>query len=585
MVQHLRLALAQINCTVGDIPGNTARIMQSLDQARADQANLVLLPELAITGYPPEDLLLRQDFIDANLAALEKIVQATQGLVALVGFVECAGSAIFNAAAICVDGRLLTTYRKICLPNYGVFDEKRYFQPGHQPLILKLGELRLGVSICEDIWVDGVVEYEVANGGADFIINISASPYHWKKGDEREFLLTSRARDNHVYVAYVNTVGGQDELLFDGRSFIFDPNGHPLLRGKKFEEQFIIHDLAVDVSLVRNGDRFKKAAAAGNKNDAVAANFFALREAPLKIPNPIFPAQASAANLAPHLDDEEEVFCALVLGTRDYLRKNGFARVVIGLSGGIDSALTAVIAVEALGKENVTGVLMPSRFNIFASAEDALDLAARLGIQTYTLPIHEPVAVMEQLLAPVFTGRERDSTEENLQARLRGMILMALSNKFGWLVLTTSNKSEAAVGYATLYGDMAGGFGVLKDVPKTFVYRLANWINQVRFKENPLIPPRTIDRPPSAELRPNQTDQDSLPPYDLLDQIIEAYVEENQSVTEMVAAGLPEATVRQVIKMIDGAEYKRRQAPPGIKITPRNFGKDRRMPITNRFQP
>jgi len=584
MVQHLRLALAQINCTVGDIPGNTARIMQSLDQARADRANLVLLPELAITGYPPEDLLLRQDFIDANLQALEKIVQATQGLVALVGFVECEGGAIFNAAAICVDGRLLTTYRKICLPNYGVFDEKRYFHPGHQPLILKLGELRLGVSICEDIWVDGVVEYEVANGGADFLINISASPYHWKKGDEREFLLTSRARDNHVYVAYVNTVGGQDELLFDGRSFIFDPNGQPLLRGKKFEEQFIIHDLAVDVSLVRNGDRFKKAAA-GKKNGAAESKFFVLREAPVEIPNPIFPAQPSAPNLAPHLDDEEEVFCALVLGTRDYLRKNGFTRVVIGLSGGIDSALTAVIAVEALGKENVTGVLMPSRFNISASAEDALDLAARLGIQTYTLPIHEPVAVMEQLLALVFTGSERDSTEENLQARLRGMILMALSNKFGWLVLTTSNKSEAAVGYATLYGDMAGGFGVLKDLPKTFVYRLANWINQVPFKENPAIPQRTIDRPPSAELRPNQTDQDSLPPYDLLDQIIEAYVEENQSVTEMVAAGLPEATVRQVIKMIDRAEYKRRQAPPGIKITPRNFGKDHRMPITNRFQP
>jgi NAD+ synthase (glutamine-hydrolysing) len=499
--------------------------------------------------------------------------------------VERDGDAIFNAAAICVDGRLLTTYRKICLPNYGVFDEKRYFHPGHEPLILKLGELRLGVSICEDIWVDGVIEYEVANGGADFIINISASPYHWKKGDEREFLLTSRARDNHVYVAYVNTVGGQDELLFDGRSFIFDPHGQPLLRGKKFEEQFIIHDLAVDISLVRNGDRFKKAAAAANKTGAAAAKFFALREAPLEIPNSIFPAQAGAPNLAPHLDDEEEVFCALVLGTRDYLRKNGFTRVVIGLSGGIDSALTAVIAVEALGKENVTGVLMPSRFNISASAEDALDLAARLGIQTYTLPIHEPVAVMEQLLAPVFTGRERDTTEENLQARLRGMILMALSNKFGWLVLTTSNKSEAAVGYATLYGDMAGGFGVLKDVPKTFVYRLANWINQVRYKEHPLIPQRTIDRPPTAELRPNQTDQDSLPPYDLLDQIIEAYVEENQSVTEMVAAGLPEATVRQVIKMIDSAEYKRRQAPPGIKITPRNFGKDRRMPITNRFQP
>jgi len=579
MTQYLRLALAQINCTVGDIPGNAARIIHYLEQARAAKANLVLMPELAITGYPPEDLLLRQDFVEANLQALEKVVQATRGLAALVGFVEREGETIFNAAAVCVDGRLLTTYRKICLPNYGVFDEKRYFQPGHQPLILKLGELRVGVSICEDIWIDGVIEYEVAAGAADFIVNISASPYHWKKGDEREFLLTSRVRNNHVYLAYVNTVGGQDELLFDGRSFIFAPNGQPLLRGKKFEEQFIIHDLAVDTALARN------AGAAGKPIAASAAKNFALREIPFEIPAAFFPTQASAPNLAPHLDDDEEVFHALVLGTRDYVRKNGFKKVVLGLSGGIDSALTAVVAVEALGPENVIGVLMPSRFNISASAEDALDLAKRLGMQTFTIPINEPVAAMENLLAPAFVGRERDAAEENLQARVRGMILMALSNKFGWLVLTTSNKSEAAVGYATLYGDMAGGFGVLKDVPKTFVYRLANWVNRVRFHGEAVIPQRTIDRPPSAELRPDQTDQDSLPPYDLLDQIIEAYVEENRSVAEMVAMDLPEATVRQAVKMIDRAEYKRRQAAPGIKITPRNFGKDRRMPITNRFQP
>jgi NAD+ synthase (glutamine-hydrolysing) len=545
----------------------------------------VLLPELAITGYPPEDLLLRRDFVDANLQALDKVVRATTGLAALVGFVERDGSAIFNAAAVCVDGRLLTTYRKICLPNYGVFDEKRYFQPGNQPLILKLGDLRLGVSICEDIWVDGVVEFEAANGAADFVINISASPYHWKKGDEREFLLTSRAQNNGVYLAYVNIVGGQDELLFDGRSFIFDPNGQPLLRGKKFEEQFIIHDLAIDTSLVRSAGRFRKAVTAASNNITAAAKSFSLREVSLELATPIFPAQAEAPNLAPHLDDEDEVFRALVLGTRDYVRKNRFKKVVLGLSGGIDSALTATVAVEALGKENVIGVLMPSRFNISASAEDALELAQQLGIQTHTIPIHEPFQAMENLLAPTFVGHERDSTEENLQARVRGMILMALSNKFGWLVLTTSNKSEAAVGYATLYGDMAGGFGVLKDVPKTFIYRLSNWINQVRFKANPVIPQRSIDRPPSAELRPNQTDQDTLPPYDLLDEIIEAYVEENRSVAEMIAAGLPEETVRQVVRMIDRAEYKRRQAAPGIKITPRNFGKDRRMPITNWFQP
>ncbi|MCG3120584.1 MAG: Glutamine-dependent NAD(+) synthetase [bacterium] len=529
--------------------------------------------------------MLRRDFVDANLQALDRVVRATEGLIALVGFVEREGNAIFNAAAICVNGRLLTTYRKICLPNYGVFDEKRYFHPGHQPLILKLADLRMGVSICEDIWVDGVIEYE-AQRGADFILNISASPYHWKKGDEREFLLTSRAQNNRVYLAYVNTVGGQDELLFDGRSFIFDPTGQPLLRGEKFAEQFIIHDLAIDPTRLRNADRSQSViTVGGDKTEGAATKYFALREVPVALPAPIFPQQASAPNLAPHLDDEDEVFRALVLGTRDYVGKNRFAKVVLGLSGGIDSALTAVIAVAALGPENVIGVLMPSRFNISASTEDALALAQRLGMQTHTIPINAPVEAMENLLAPAFAGRERDITEENLQARIRGMILMALSNKFGWLVLTTSNKSEAAVGYATLYGDMAGGFGVLKDVPKTFVYRLANWLNQVHFKEKPPIPQRIIDRPPSAELRADQTDQDSLPPYDLLDQIIEAFVEENHGVEEMIAAGLPEATVRQVVKMIDRAEYKRRQAAPGIKITPRNFGKDRRMPITNRFQP
>ena len=584
MIYSLRLALAQINCTVGDIPGNTVRILHQLEQARAANADLVLLPELAITGYPPEDLLLRRDFIEANLQALERIVPATRGLVALIGFVEREGNAIFNAAAVCVDGRLLTTYRKICLPNYGVFDEKRYFQAGEQPLILRLGDLRLGVSICEDIWVDGVIEYEAING-ADFVINISASPYHWEKGDEREFLLTRRARNNRVYLAYVNTVGGQDELLFDGRSFIFDPYGEALVRGKKFEEQFIVHDLAIDTALVRHPERFKGViAAAGPQISLTASRALSLREVAIAAA-PILSRPASPPNLAPHLDDEDEVFRALILGTRDYVCKNGFKKVVLGLSGGIDSALTAVLAAAALGRENVIGVLMPSRFNIAASTEDALALAQSLGIETLTIPINAPVTSMENLLAPVFAGRERDLTEENLQARVRGMILMALSNKFGWLVLTTSNRSEVAVGYATLYGDMAGGFGVIKDVPKTFVYRLARWINEVHFNGRAVIPPRTIDRPPSAELRPEQTDQDSLPPYDLLDRIIEAYVEENRGVAEMVAAGLPEETVRQVLKLIDRAEYKRRQSAPGIKITPRHFGKDRRLPITNRFQP
>lgn len=586
MIQLLRLALAQINVTVGDIPGNAARLIHYLERARAEKANLVLMPELAITGYPPEDLVLRRDFVDANLRALEKVAEATRGLMAIIGFVEREDADIFNAAAVCVDGRLLTTYRKICLPNYSVFDEKRYFRAGGQPLILKLGELRLGLSICEDIWVDGVVESEAQKGAADFIVNISASPYDWQKGDERELLLTNRARNNRVYLAYVNTVGGQDELLFDGRSFIFDPNGQPLLRGEKFQEQFLLHDLEIDTSLTKAAARSpREAGGAMNKAGLTTTESLTLREVSIEMKMPAVPTRSTAPNLAPHLADEEEVFRALTVGTRDYVRKNGFKKVVIGLSGGIDSALTAVIAAEALGNENVVGVLMPSRFNISASTEDALALAQNLGIRAFTIPINEPMTSMENSLAPTFSGREPDITEENLQARIRGMILMALSNKFGWLVLTTSNKSESAVGYATLYGDMAGGFGVLKDVPKTFVYRLANWINRVRFKDNPVIPQRTIDRPPSAELRPNQTDQDSLPPYELLDRIIEAYVEEDRSVTEMVEAGLPREIVRQVVNMIDRAEYKRRQAAPGIKITTRNFGKDRRMPITNRFQP
>jgi NAD+ synthase (glutamine-hydrolysing) len=586
MIQPLRLALAQINLTVGDIPGNAARLLHYLERAQAAKANLVLMPELAITGYPPEDLVLRRDFVDANLRALEKIAQSTRGLIAIIGFVEREGADIFNAAAVCADGRLLTTYRKICLPNYSVFDEKRYFRAGRQPLILQLGELRLGLSICEDIWVDGVVESEAQNGAADFVVNISASPYDWQKGDERELLLTNRARSNRVYLAYVNTVGGQDELLFDGHSFIFDPHGQPLLRGEKFEEQFLIHDLEIDTSLTQAAARFhREAGRAMNEAGLTRAESLVPREVAIEMKMPAVPMRRSAPNLAPPLDDEEEVFRALAVGTRDYVRKNGFQKVVIGLSGGIDSALTAVIAVEALGSENVIGVLMPSRFNISASTEDALALAQNLGMRTLTIPINEPLAAMENLMAPAFAGHERDSTEENLQARLRGMILMALSNKFGWLVLTTSNKSESAVGYATLYGDMAGGFGVLKDVPKTFVYRLSNWINRVRYKNNPVIPQRTINRPPSAELRPNQTDQDSLPPYELLDRIIEGYVEEDHSVAEMVEAGLPEEVVRRAVNMIDRAEYKRRQAAPGIKITTRNFGKDRRMPITNRFQP
>lgn len=587
MIHNLRLALAQMNLTVGDIAGNTSRIIDYLDKARAERANLILIPELAITGYPPEDLVLRNDFVEANRQALEKVAQATQGLLAIVGFVEREGESLFNAAAVCADGRVLATYRKICLPNYGVFDEKRYFHPGYRPLSLHLDKLRIGVTICEDIWVDGVTECEASIGEAHLVVNISASPYHQQKGRARESLFAERARRNKIFLAYANTIGGQDELVFDGQSFVFDPEGRLLLRGKQFEEQLLVCDLMIDTQIERQSIRLNDTVGLTNGSAHLTSpQSYVLQEVSIPVLEMKFPSHASAPMLFSHYAEEEEVFHALVLGTRDYVRKNGFRKVVLGLSGGIDSALTAVIAVEAIGKENVTGVLMPSRFTITASVEDGLELVKNLGIHSYTIPINEAVAAMEKLLSRIFADCERDMTEENLQARVRGMILMALSNKFGWLVLTTGNKSEVAVGYATLYGDMAGGLGVLKDVPKTFVYRLANWINQTRFAaKGGVIPQRTISRPPSAELRPDQTDQDSLPPYDVLDRIIEAYMEDDQSITEMAASGLPETIVCDAVKMIDRAEYKRRQAAPGIKITPRNFGKDRRMPITNRFQP
>ncbi len=571
MIQHLRIGLAQINPTVGALRRNLELILKYLEAARRQGVQLVLFPELAVTGYPPEDLILRDDFVRANLAAMEQITHASQGLVALVGFAEPIAHRIYNAAAVCADGRLLTTYHKICLPNYGVFDERRYFEAGRRPLVVQWNKLRIGINICEDIWTSApIAEFEASVGGAHLLVNLSASPYHFRKGLEREHLVAGLARRSQAFFAYVNMIGGQDELVFDGQAFLFDPEGRLLLRSEQFEDRLIITEAAIDTDLPRP--------ALG------LAGRYELAEA--VIPMPLLPPSGSppAPIVARVREEADEIFAALVLGTRDYVRKNGFQKVVLGLSGGIDSAVTAVIAVAALGAENVVGVLLPSSFTAAASNEDALVLARNLGIATLTLPIRGLMAAYDETLATAFHGRPPDVTEENIQARIRGNLLMALSNKFNWLVLTTSNKSETAVGYSTLYGDMAGGFAVIKDVPKSKIYALARWINQHGFPQA-VIPQRTLERPPTAELRPNQTDQDSLPPYDLLDRIIEEYVEEDRSVAEMIERGLPAKVVQDVVKLIDRAEYKRQQAPPGIKISTKNFGKDRRMPITNGFKP
>ncbi len=571
MIKPLRLALAQINPTVGDLNRNVALILQYMEDARRQGVNLVLFPELAVTGYPPEDLILRDDFVSANMTAMEKIAQASHGLVAVVGFAERVAQKVYNAAAICAEGRLITTYHKICLPNYGVFDERRYFEPGNRPLVVTWDDLRIGINICEDIWTaDPIAEFEASTGGAHLLVNISASPYHFRKGLEREHLVATIARRSKAFFAYVNMVGGQDELVFDGQAFLFDPEGRLLLRSEQFQDHLIITDVGIDPALPSPSLGLEQR--------------YQLDEA--VIPAPL-PARANG-HLPPVVarvrEEADEVFSALVLGTRDYVHKNGFKKVVLGLSGGIDSALVATIAVAALGPENVVGVLMPSVFTASLSNEDALALARNLGIETLTLPIRDLVIGYEKTLADTFSNLKPDITEENIQARIRGNLLMALSNKFNWLVLATSNKSETAVGYSTLYGDMVGGFAVIKDVPKTMVYALAQWINQRGFP-HPVIPQRTIDRPPTAELRPNQTDQDSLPPYDLLDRIIEEYVEDDRSVPEMIERGLPEKVVKEVVRLIDRAEYKRQQAAPGIKISTKNFGKDRRMPITNGFKP
>jgi NAD+ synthase (glutamine-hydrolysing) len=567
----LRLAMAQINAIVGDLEGNARKISEWIRKARDLSADLVTFPELALTGYPPEDLVLKPGFVDRNLQALDLVAQDVHGITAVVGFVDRDGD-IYNAAAVLENGRKAGVYHKVRLPNYGVFDEFRYFQVGEGATLLEIGQVAVGLSICEDIWYpDSLVSQQTMGAGAELLLNISSSPYHAGKRRSRERMLATRAVDNAAIVAYTNMVGGQDELVFDGDSLVFDEDGNLLVRGRQFEEDLIVVDLDMDGVFRRRlrDPRHRQAQTPGS----VTVLSCSLSSTPKK---PLPPREPVTT-----LDEDAEIYAALLTGTRDYVSKNKFGKVVVGLSGGIDSALTATIAVDALGSSNVIGVIMPSAFSSRGSVVDSETLAHNLGIETLTIPISEVMDAYCSALAPWFEGRAADVTEENLQARIRGNILMALSNKFGWLVLSTGNKSEVSVGYCTLYGDMAGGFAVLKDVPKTRVFRLAEYCNRASGLDR--IPRATLEKPPSAELRADQKDTDSLPPYEDLDPILEAYVEKDHSVEEMIEMGFDAETVRRVASLVDFSEYKRRQAAPGVKITPRAFGRDRRMPITNRF--
>jgi NAD+ synthase (glutamine-hydrolysing) len=531
----MRIALAQIDPIVGDIDGNLALCLKAAEEASAAGADVVLLPELALLGYPPEDLLVKPHFMERSMEAAEEFARKTP-CAAVVGYAHRDSEGTFNAAAFCRNGKIELVYRKQLLPNYGVFDEERYFKAGVEDAVVEIAGVRCGITVCEDAWFPEPAS-RAAQLGARVLLNISASPFHVGKGRSRESMLRDRAASNDMWFAYCNVAGGQDELVFDGRSVIIAPNGGVVARAKAFAEDFLVIDIDPNAEAM-----------------------------PIE-------------RLEPIESEVEEMYDALKLGLRDYIRKNGFTDVVIGLSGGIDSALTAVLAADALGAEHVHGVLMPSRYSSEGSVADSLELARLTGIETVTIPIEGPLAAVEQVLSPTFGDLPADVTEENVQARVRGVLLMALSNKFGWLVLATGNKSELSVGYSTLYGDMVGGFAPIKDVFKTKVFELAIWRNT----HGMAIPEATIEKPPSAELRPGQVDLDSLPPYEVLDAILVSYVEQDCSARSIIASGQDEETVRRVVRLVDAAEYKRRQGPIGIKITPRAFGKDRRMPITNRF--
>jgi len=534
----LRILVAQLNLLVGDVDGNRDQVIAAVHAARDGQkADLLVFPELTLTGYPPEDLLLRPELTERTQAALMRIAAETRGIALILGYPKAALGGLFNVAGLVSDGQVIAEYAKQLLPNYGVFDEKRYFQPGNGPGILEFKGIRIALTVCEDIWEEGPTR-QAAAAGAELLININASPYHLDKAPEREALVRLRAQEHGIPIIYANLVGGQDELVFDGGSFVVDAAGNLTHRAPYFEAA----SLAVDVDLAPR-------------------------------PRPVPGA------MAPVLEREEAVYRALVLGVRDYVCKNGFDGAVLGLSGGIDSALTLAVATDALGPEQVEAVLMPSRYTADMSVDDALEQARILGVKANIVPIEPAFEAFLGMLADQLADRDAGVTEENIQARCRGIILMAISNKRGKMLLTTGNKSEMAVGYATLYGDMAGGFAPLKDLFKTLVYRLAHYRN----RRSRVIPERVLTRPPSAELRPDQTDQDSLPDYDLLDEILKRYIEDDRSVTAIVAAGYPEVEVRRVARLVDRNEYKRRQAPPGVRITYRAFGRDRRYPITSGF--
>ena len=609
MPSVLRVALCQLNLVVGDLSDNVAALQARIREAREQQADVVLFPELSITGYPPEDLLLKPGFVRDAAAALGEVAAGVTGIVACVGVPDdvapttdtaslqdtgsvparprSASSALYNGAAVLADGRVAAVYRKHHLPNYAVFDERRYFRPGNEAVVIELEGQRLGVTICEDIWLPGgPAAWSVLRGGAEMVLNLSASPYHQGKGREREELFAARCRDQRCFLAFCNAVGGQDELVFDGHSLVIGPDGAILARGAPFEEDMLVVEVdTAEARRLRGSDsRWSAASVTATAEpsteqigrDAGRVSFVRVQRAthaqrpPLvRHPNP------TAAS------PEAEIYRALSLGTADYIRKNGFPGAVLGLSGGIDSALVLTIAADAIGPEAVTAVSMPSRYTAGMNRDDAAILARRLCVRFLELPIEDLAATYGAALADPFAGTEPNVAEENVQARIRGNLLMALSNKFGWLVLTTGNKSEMSVGYATLYGDMAGGFAVLKDVLKTWVYRLAVWRN----RDGEVIPQRIIDKPPTAELRDNQRDSDSLPPYDVLDGILEAYVEQDRSPAEIEGLGFARETVERVVQLVDRAEYKRRQAPPGVRISTRAFGKDRRLPITNRYAP
>jgi NAD+ synthase (glutamine-hydrolysing) len=586
-MRTLRIALAQINTTVGDFDGNLARIRAAIARAEALGAELVAFPEQTIPGYPAEDLLLKAEFIEANRRALEALAKDVRRSVVVVGFADRQDD-VYNAAAVIEGGAVRGVYRKHHLPNYSVFDEKRYFQAGNEPLVFGYGAVTFGVNICEDMWYPGgPAVAQAGEGGAELLINLSSSPFFRGKTRNRERMLSTRAADNVAVVAFVNQVGGQDELVFDGSSVILDQNGETIARARAFDEDLIVADLDLE-SVFRSrlhDPRRRDELAPGQEPDADLLPVRRIELAREKRPSGRRRPRITPG-VAPLLDAPAELYEALVRGLADYVAKNRFEQVVLGLSGGIDSALTATLAVDALGKDRVVGVSMPSRFTEARSQHDAKDLADRLGIRFLTVPIGTMMQAFDQALAGVFKGKRPDVTEENLQARIRGNTLMALSNKFGWLVLATGNKSEVSVGYCTLYGDTAGGFAVLKDVPKLSVYTLSRYRNErARIAgQAPPIPEATLTRPPTAELRPNQRDEDALPPYAVLDPILEAYVEQDQSPEEMIAQGFLPDMVHRVVRLVDGNEYKRRQSPPGIKVTARAFGRDRRLPISQGFR-